>query len=154
MASAGEQAVKKAIEAGEVKQDSTQTEVKEWKAKHNAAKAASKPTIVPDYKVVYDCLGFKDTNYTHGEVDRVALASPKDFPETAKLKPITVVKSVDEDGEEFYTAIMSRARVMTYKVERLAKETKKPSKPDFSNFDDAAFAELLKEAARRGMKVE
>lgn len=155
MASADDDSIKEAIETGAVKTDSTQAEVKSWKTAHNAKKAASKPALVPDYKVVFHVYGPGNMGDERIE-ERVALQSPKDFPEYVGYKPLTVVKAEDDDGVTFYTAILNDHSVLSYTLERLAKADKKAkaSKPDFSTLDDAAFAELLKEAARRGIKAE
>lgn len=155
MASAGESEVKKAIESGELKADSTQAEVKEWKAAHNASKAESKAKVIPDYKVTAYFMSIHSDGPADLSRDRIALSSPKDFPEAIDMKPMSVVKTTDSAGNEWYTATYAGFATLLYTAERLAKAPKdKPAKPDFSTLDDAAFSELLKEAARRGMKVE
>ena len=148
--------LERAIDSKEITPKSTQNEVTKWKKAYTAKEAAKKPTVVPDYKVFgsFYCANKAPEIIV---VDRIALSNPKDFPEAHGGSPILVTKATDSTGSDVYTATYDDHSAMVYCVERLAKETKKPTKPtkpDFSKLDDAAFADLLKEAARRGIKVE
>lgn len=154
MASAGEKEVKKAIESGEVKVDSTQAEVKEWKASHNAKKDASKPKVVPTWHITGTCFMASKGESKVIDVD-VGIQNPLDW--AVEYDSTALVSKVkDANDAIIYVAITDDGSMFNYTAAKVitGKKFTKPTKPDFSTLDDAAFAELLKEAARRGMKVE
>lgn len=155
MSSADADEVKKAIESGTIKPESTAAEVKEWKAAINTKKASSNPALVPDYKVTYNHYGPSYQGDTR-TVDRIALQNPKDFPEANGTPPLAVFKANDTDLATVYVALYNDRSVMVYTVERIAKEAKKPkaSKPDFSTLDKAAFKEMLKAAMAKGISLD
>lgn len=78
VSSAGEDAVKTAIESGELKPNQSQRDVRAWKDAHNAATAKAK--VLPDLKfTVYNSLAGMHETYVDVETRETKLFVPSDY---------------------------------------------------------------------------
>ena len=142
LASADEKEVQTAIESGEINADTTQAQVKEWKA----SKKPAKSTVLPNYELdftVYSKKGMESVHY-----DSTILEDVEEFKECAwgKVKRAdgtVIVVGLREDG----------AMVRIIRQEKVKPENKERHRPgtqfDASLLTDDMLAAAMAELARR-----
>lgn len=148
LSSASETALKEGIDSGELTEDKTQREVKEWKAAANAK--AAKEKIVPTWKIT------GRTYHTDGTCGTlidctVGLSSPaewaREFDNTA-----IVASAKDVNGNTRYMALTADGAMFWYMAERVKTQkgkSKKPATIDVRNMTDAQLKAIMEEYARR-----
>lgn len=144
IASASEDAIAKAIESGELTSDSSQNEIRDWKAKHNADNASEK--VLPKFEV-----NIKMANGDTAHYDEIELENVKEID---GLQKVGMVKRGDNappcavyiDSVTLETVIVQYAKVKKEsKAEAKAKVAK--AAKDLTKEDLIALAQSM------GMKI-
>lgn len=161
VSSAGEEAVKAAVEAGKLKPEQSQKEVRAWKEAHNAETAEAR--VLPDLKfTVYHSVRGDYEQYVDVQPRETELFSPTDY---RKIGTLTGIPFYGENPEKpefdeetkwdvyqclyaFHTVYIHTERV---KVRSKAKTPKVMSVKDLS---DEQLAALMAEYARRREEAE
>lgn len=142
IASASEDAIAKAVESGELTSDSSQNEIRDWKAKHNAENASDK--VLSKFEVDVKKANGDTVHYDAIELENVA--------EIDGLQKVGMVKRGDNacpcavyiDSVTLETVVVQYAKV---KKEPKAKTPKTKTAKDLTKEDLIALAESM------GMKI-
>ena len=146
LSSASEKALKDAIDSGELTEDKTQREVKEWKAAANAK--AAKTKVLPDYEIDFTIYSNKGTRNFH--YDKIAFEAVPEF-DGVVWGSLTM-----PDGSGDKIKVGFRPDWSFVRVDRMEKvktepkgKNKKPATIDVRNMTDAQLKAIMEEYARR-----
>ena len=142
IASASEDAIAEAVESGELTADSSQNDIRDWKAKHNAENAAGK--VLPKFEV--------DVKKANGDTVHYDAIELENVTEIDGLQKVGMVKRADNaspcavyiDSVTLETVVVQYAKV---KKEPKAKTPKAKTAKDLTKEDLIALAEAM------GMKI-
>lgn len=141
LASADEKDVVEAIESGELTSDSTQADVKAWKANTNAKKAPEK--VLPNFEV--------DITFANGDTihyDSIAIEAISEFDGYVKVGAYKA-----EDGTTitfmYNPVTMNMARYTATKVKTTKKVKKAPDTIDVAKLPDDVIRAMIEEYKSR-----
>lgn len=145
LASASEAALKEGIDSGELTEDKTQREVKEWKAAANAK--AAKTKVLPDYEIDFTVYSDKGKRIFH--YDRIAFEAVPEFD----CVSWGTVTALDCDGKVKIGLCADGSMIRIDRMEKVKPESKskakKPATIDVRNMTDAQLKAIMEEYARR-----
>lgn len=144
LSSAGEDAVKAAVESGALKPEQTQDDVRAWKNAHNAA--SDKPKVVPTWHIV----GKHVFGTSVKAIDEtVGIANPKDWAREYDDTMECAVVSFGKAGNKVYLATNDDGgeilRYTAAKVEKPKAKTPKAKTLDPKALTDEQLAAMIAE---------
>ena len=147
LSSASEAALKAGIDSGELTEEKTQREVKEWKAAANAK--ASKTKVLPDCEVGFTIYG--DRGARVFLYDKIAFEAVPEFDGASW----GTVPDPDGDGKLKVGVYADGSMVRVDRMEKVKPEAKgkgkakKPATIDLRNMTDEQLKAIMEEYARR-----